>query len=239
MALCLAVGRSRRPGKRMPTAFFGLIVKKITALVAQKRNRNRVNVFLDGKFAFGLAAIEAARLRLGQTLSDEEIADLAERDALERAHERALHFLSFRPRSESEVRRYLEGKHVSPEHIEEVMARLTRVGLVDDAAFARFWVENRGAFRPRGARALRYELRHKGLAPEAIDEALAGHDEEALAQEVARSQARRLRGLPQLEFQRRLGQFLARRGFTYDIITEVVERAWQEASGGLSDESEG
>jgi regulatory protein len=224
----------------MPAALFGLIVKKITALLVQKRNRNRVNVFLDGEFAFGLAAIEAARLHLGQTLSDEEIARLRERDALETAHERALHFLSFRPRSESEVRRYLEGKGSSPEHVEEVMARLAGVGLVDDAAFARFWVENRAAFRPRGARALRYELRYKGLSTEAIDDALAEHDDEALALEAARSQARRLRAAPQLEFQRRLGQFLARRGFNYDIITEVVERIWreQEAERDLSQESE-
>jgi regulatory protein len=214
-------------------------VKKITALTVQKRNRNRVNVYLDGKFAFGLAAIEAARLRLGQELSDEEIAKLEERDDLETAHERALHFLSFRPRSESELRRYLEGKGTSPEHVEEVLARLARVGLVDDAAFARFWVENRGTFRPRGSRALRYELRQKGLSTEAIDEALAEHDDEALALEAARGHVRKLRGLPELEFRRRMYEFLARRGFNYDVISEVVEPLWREleAERDLSEEN--
>lgn len=217
-------------------ALFGLIVKKITALVAQKRNRHRVNVFLDGRFAFGLAAIEAARLHVGQTLSEEEIADLRKRDALETAHERALRFLSFRPRSASEVQRYLESKGVSAEHIQQVMERLARVGLVDDAAFARFWVENRGQFRPRSARALRYELRHKGLTPETIEAALAGHDDLALALEVARSQVRRLRGLSQLDFQRRLGQFLARRGFDYETISEVVQRIWEEVGNNTEDD---
>jgi regulatory protein len=211
-------------------------VKKITALSIQKKNRNRVNVFLDGKFAFGLAAIEAARLRVGQELADEDIARLEERDDLETAHERSLHFLSFRPRSESEVRKYLEGKGVAPEHIEEVMGRLARVGLVDDAAFARFWVENRGQFRPRGARALRYELRGKGLSSEAIDEALEGHDDEALALEAARGNLRKLRGLPQLEFRRRMYEFLARRGFNYDIISEVVETLWREQQEELTPE---
>ena len=230
-------------------------MKQITALVAQKRNRHRVNVFLDGRFAFGLTAIEAARLQVGQTLSDEEIAELRKRDALEAAHERALHFLSFRPRSASEVQRYLESKGVSAEHIQQVMERLARVGLVDDAAFARFWVENREQFRPRSARALRYELRHKGLAPETIEAALAGHNDLAVALEaariawrgavyavernaarLARSQARRLRGLAQRDFQRRLGQFLARRGFDYDTITEVVQRTWEESEHDLADD---
>jgi regulatory protein len=211
-------------------------MKQITALVAQKRNRHRVNVFLDGRFAFGLTAIEAARLHVGQTLSDEEIAELRKRDALEAAHERALHFLSFRPRSASEVQRYLESKGVSAEHIQQVMERLARVGLVDDVAFARFWVENREQFRPRSVRALRYELRHKGLAPETIEAVLAGHDDLAVALEAARSQARRLRGLAQRDFQRRLGQFLARRGFDYETITEVVQRTWAESEHDLADD---
>jgi len=214
-------------------------VKTITALVAQKRNRNRVNVFLDGRFGFGLAAIEAARLRVGQTLSDEDISHLRERDAFEKAHERALHFLSYRPRSESEIRRHLQESNVAPEHIEEIMNRLASVGLVDDAAFARFWVENREQFRPRGGRALRYELRHKGLSPEVIEAALAGYDDEAMAQEAARAQSRRWRQLPRPDFQRRLAAFLARRGFDYDTIAEVVERTWQEVATDQCDEHEG
>jgi regulatory protein len=73
----------------------------ITALRFQKRNKNRVNVYLDGQFAFGLVAIEAARLRVGQTLSDNDVARLQMRDEVERAYERALNFLSYRPRSEA------------------------------------------------------------------------------------------------------------------------------------------
>jgi len=109
----------------------------ITALKVQKRNPRRVNVFLDGRYAFGLAAIEAARLRLGQVLSDENIKGLKERDSFEKAHDRALRFLSYRPRSEAEVRRYLQGKAVSPAIEEEVLERLTGEKLRDDLTFAR------------------------------------------------------------------------------------------------------
>lgn len=118
----------------------------ITALRFQKRNKNRVNVYVDGQFAFGLAAIEAAHLRVGQTLGDGDVARLQRQDEVERAYERALNFLSYRPRSEAEVRRKLREKNVEDEVIEVVVERLTRTGLLDDREFARYWVENRLQF---------------------------------------------------------------------------------------------
>ena len=142
----------------------------ITALVAQKKNPDRVNVYLDGRFAFGLATIEAARLRRGQTLSDDEIAALQNRDEVQKAHESALHYLDYRPRSVDEIRRYLKGKDVAPEVMNEIIERLTSVGLLDDWAFARYWLENRSDFRPRGERALRLELRQKGVPGDIVAE---------------------------------------------------------------------
>ena len=103
----------------------------ITALRFQKRNSNRVNVYIDGQFAFGLAAIEAAHLRVGQTLSDDDVARLQMQDEAEQAYERALNFLSYRPRSEAEVRRKLREKNMEEEVIEVVVERLTRAGLLN------------------------------------------------------------------------------------------------------------
>ena len=212
----------------------------ITALKVQKRNPRRVNVFLDGRYAFGLAAIEAARLQRGQVLSDEDIERLKEKDSFEKAHDRALRFLSYRPRSEAEVRRYLQGKAVSLAVEEEVIERLTRAKLLDDLAFARYWVENRESFNPRGSRMLRYELRQKGLSEEIIAEALTDLDEEEGAYRVALRRGRRLAHLNQLSFRQKLGAHLLRRGFTYEIVNPTVERAWQElvAEGENIDESE-
>jgi len=195
----------------------------ITALRLQKRNKDRVNVYLDGRFAFGLAAIAAANLRVGQTLSDEEIARLQAKDDTERAYEHALNFLSYRPRSEAEVRRNLREKDAEDEVIEAVIERLTRVGLLDDHAFARYWIENRLEFNPRGPRALRQELRQKGVSDAVIAEALAGFDEEAVARRAARAAVRRLAHLEPTEFRRRLGAYLARRGFSYAVIEPLVE----------------
>ncbi len=202
----------------------------ITALVAQKKNKDRVSIYLDGKFAFGLAAIEAIRLRRGQVLSDADIARLRKLDTAEKAHERALRFLSIRPRSEAEVRRNLEEARFLPGAIDAALDRLKRAELVDDRAFTQFWLENRSQFSPRAARALQAELRQKGVAAETIAEALqaAAHDDGAAALQAARPKARRLAGLDARGFKQKLGSYLVRRGFSYDVALEAVSRAWQE-----------
>jgi len=212
----------------------------ITALQAQKRNPQRVNVYVDGRYAFSLAAIEAARLRRGQVLSDEDIARLQDRDSFEKAHDRALRFLSYRPRSEAEVRRYLRGKAVSPAIEEEVIERLTRAQLLDDLAFARYWVENRERFKPRGLHMLRYELRQKGLSEETIGQVLTDLDEEESAYQAALPRGRKLAHLDQVSFRQKLGAYLLRRGFPHEVVNLAVGRIWQElrAEGENIQESE-
>jgi regulatory protein len=200
---------------------------RITALRVQRRNRNRVNVYLDGRFAFGLAAIEAARLQVGQVLSDEDIARLRQRDTAERAAERALDLLSYRPRSEAEIRERLTERY-DPETAGEVLERLRRSGLVDDREFARYWVQNRLEHNPRGAVALRQELYQKGVDESAIEEALAEYDEEEAATRAAETARRKLRGLPPDVFRRRLTDYLLRRGFSYGVVRAVVQQALEE-----------
>jgi regulatory protein len=201
---------------------------RVTALTFQKRNPARVNVHLDGRFAFGLAAIEAARLRVGQLLSAREIAQLKERDADEQAYERALNLLSYRPRSMTEIRRRLHQADFSSSAVQAALVRLERAGLADDHAFARYWVDNRERFRPRGTRMLRWELRQKGVADDIIEEVLMDVNETASAFRLARNRASRLRDLDERTFRKRLNAFLARRGFPYTIISEAVGRAWEE-----------
>ena len=211
------------------------MASKVTALVVQKRNKERVNVYLDGEFAFGLAAIEAIRLHKGQELSDAEIARLRALDEIEVAHEAALKFLSYRPRSVAEVRKRLQEKF-SPEAVEAVLGRLIEAHLLDDEAFARYWIENREQFEPRSARALRFELRRKGVPDGEISAGLQDVDEEDAAYRAARAQARRLNSQDVQVFRKRLGDFLLRRGFGYGVIKHVVNRLWEErATDGSHD----
>ncbi|MBI1793678.1 MAG: RecX family transcriptional regulator [Chloroflexi bacterium] len=201
---------------------------KITALQPQKRNPQRVNVHLDGEYAFGLARIVAAWLKIGQELGEEKIASLRSEDTRERAYQQALLFLSYRARSETEIRQNLRKHEIPEDVIEQTLERLRENRLADDNQFARAWVENRSAFRPRSRRALSVELRQKGLSDEDAQSALAGLDEETLAYEAGLKRARRLESLEWNEFRRKLSEFLARRGFPYSVIAPVVSRIWNE-----------
>lgn len=206
-----------------------LLMKKITALVVQKRNPSRVNLHLDGEFAFGLARIVAAWLRVGQELSDEKIEQLQVEDSRERAFQQAMLFLSYRARSESEIRQNLR-KHEIPEPvIEQTLDRLRQDGLANDSQFAQAWVENRSVFRPRSRRMMAMELRQKGLNDEAVSSAVANVDDEALAYDAAQKRVARYKSLEWNEFRKKLSDFLARRGFSYSVIAPVVTRMWNEA----------
>lgn len=202
-------------------------MRKVTALLAQRRRGDRVNVYLDGEYAFGLRDRVAARLRSGQSLSEEEIEGLLEEDTLEEAYDKVLGFLSYRPRSSAEIRRYLRKKKTPPRAIEKVVERLGEAGLLDDLSFARFWVENREKFRPRGARMLRYELRGKGVEEAVIAQALADLNEKESALRAAQKVFPRYSKLERREFRRRLGSYLARRGFAYPVIGEVLDQLWE------------
>jgi regulatory protein len=204
------------------------IMKKITALVAQKRNPNRVNIYLDGEYAFSLARIVAAWLRVGQELDEEKIKRLQAEDAHERAIQQALLFLSYRSRSESEIRQNLRKHEIPEDVIDQTLQRLRQDGLASDDQFAQAWVENRSTFRPRSRRMMAMELRQKGLADEAVSSALEDVDDEALAYEAAQKRAPRLKDLEWVDFRKKLSEFLARRGFSYSVITSVVTRIWNE-----------
>jgi regulatory protein len=210
------------------TVFCLTMERKITALKTQKRNSQRINVYLDDEFAFGLSRFAAAWLQVGQELSPEKIQELQAVDAQEVAYQRALNFISYRPRAEAEVRKNLR-KHETPEDvITEVLDRLRRSGLVDDLQFAQTWVENRSTFRPRSRRALAVELRQKGIGDEAIDEVLRDLDEDNLAYQAALKQSRKYERLEWQAYRQKMSAFLARRGFNYGVAKPVIEQVWSE-----------
>jgi len=203
-------------------------MKTITDLVIQKRDKDRVSIFLDGQFALGLAVSVAAGLKVGQALSPEEIEDLKRKDQTEKAKKNALRFVSYRPRSVYEVQTHLQRKAFDEETIEQVLAYLNGLELLDDVAFAQYWIEQRETFRPRSRYALGQELRQKGISREIVAAALEEVDETAAARRAAEKQANRWAGLPEDVFKEKMAGFLQRRGFSYDIIREILEESWQE-----------
>ncbi len=200
----------------------------ITALRFQKKNADRVNIYLDGQFALGVPALAAAALKPGQHLSDEAIIRLKAQDEEQRAYERALRFLARRPRSTAEVRQNLR-KHDTPDLVSDiVIERLLKVGYLDEEAFARFWVSDRERFKPKGRIALRYELRQKGVADSIIDKALEAVDSENSAYRAGAQRAPRLANLEKPAFRQKLGAYLLRRGFSHQVVWPVVAQLWEE-----------
>ena len=210
----------------------------ITALEPQKRSRDRINVYLDGEYAFSLAVFTAVNLKVGVLLSNEEITRLRTADEVERARARVLDFLSYRPRSEREIREYLQKREFSSPAIDTVVSALSDVNLIDDVAFAQYWLENRAQFRPKGKRILTQELRQKGVSSRLIDATLEAYDEEEAARSVYQEQARRLANLPPDLFRRRLTERMARRGFSYDLIRELLDNQDYSQSRYINNEED-
>ena len=119
-----------------------------------------------------------------------------------------------------------------------VLDRLRDAGLLDDREFARFWVENRETFRPKGALGLSYELRQKGVPREIIEQSLEGLNARESAYRAAVGRAARMAHLEQPIFYRRLSGFLQRRGFGYKVIRETVDRLWEEVTEQRNEETD-
>jgi len=210
---------------------------KITAIRDGRSRRKRVNVFLDGKFAFRLEAEVAVKesLQIGQELSANQMDNLTRSDHFHRCLEAALHYLSYRPRSESETRERLHRRGFDDSSVEAAIVKLKEQGLVDNMAFAQFWKDNRESFSPRSQWLTKLELRHKGVADDIIDQVVEAVNDDDSAYKAALSKARSLPLSDYPSFRRRLGGYLKRRGFGYGVIDHTVKRMWQELEGRFED----
>lgn len=152
----------------------------------------------------------------------------------ERWYDAALRLLAARPRSVAEVRQRLRRRGAVEQEATEAIARLHEEGLLDDAAFAAYWRENRETFRPRSRRLLQAELRQKGVEAEVVRAALTGLDEDEQAYRAGLRRVRSLEREDEVVFRRRLEDYLRRRGFGYEVAVQAVRRLWAEAGGGAA-----
>jgi len=205
-------------------------MRKITALRVGRGRRKRVNVSLDSRFAFSLEADVAVKegLQVGQELSAGQIEALARSDRCRRCLNAAVHYLSYRPRSEFELRERLHQRGFDGDSVEAALVKLKEQGLVDDMAFAQFWKDNRESFSPRSQWLTGLELRRKGVASNIIDQITDTIDDEDSAYRAALSKARSLPTSDYQSFRRRLGGYLKRRGFGYRVINYTMEKLWRE-----------
>ena len=199
--------------------------KTITGLELQKKNINRINVYLDHEFAFGISRYAGAWLKQGQKLDPLSINQLLEKDTREKAFQKALIFLNYRPRSVHEVKEKLEELGFGCSVIDEVVNDLLRKRYLDDCEYAENWIASRIRSKPRSQGMLRYELRKKHIPEGIIEEALKSAPENGeIALRLGKKYLRRFAYLDEKEFPKKMTGVLARRAFPFSIIkTTLIE----------------
>ena len=210
---------------------------RITKVVPQKRNPKRLSIYLEGHFALGIDAHIAQEmgLRQGMELSRGQLQKISLAEEKWRAKNFALDFIGYRARSIWEVAQRLKKRGHSQKIIEQVLGELRHSGFLDDVQFAAQWAKGRMAIKPLGERLLRHELKLKGIADELVEKTVAktfGHiSQKELAADLLRARRQRYFALDEVKAKRRMADFLLRRGFSREIVWEVVERVRSEGMG--------
>lgn len=212
---------------------------KITNISLQARDKNRVNVSVDGKYRFSLDIFQVGELgvKVGREYSDEELAALEDESQFGKLYARAMEYCLTRPRSVKEMRDYLRRKTrptkkcslktgeiierpgVKPEITERVLARLIEKQYLDDEKFARFWLEHRFLQKGTSVRRLKLELAQKGIDQETIDQLIVENirsDDEELRKIIAKKRYKYAGN------QQKFMAYLARQGFSYDDIKSAL-----------------
>jgi len=211
------------------------MLKTISQITAQKKRKNRCSIFLDDEFAFGLDhdIVLQFGLKKGDVLTDQQIEDILLNDERKKAKDRALNFLSYRDRSEKEIRTKLKEVGYEENIIDWVIVELKRLKLIDDERFAHNYAQTRMITRPMGKYFLQRELQKKGIEAELIEQTIEKvyqeKDQFSVALELAQQRKKRYSNIDEIKAKKRVSDFLIRRGFNWDIISQVLER-WENLS---------
>lgn len=198
----------------------------ITSIKPQK-NKKRVNIYLDDRFGFGLdlETFVKSGLKIRQELSEGDIEKIVKEGEFQITYDKILRFATLRPRSEKEFEIWLIKHKVHQSIHKELFNRLKRLELLDDKKFATWWTEQRKMFRPKSKRGMNYELRMKGISQEIITEVLSELqlDEKAIIRNLLSKNDKKWKGLVGFEKRKKIFNYLAGKGFGYEVIKEVVE----------------
>ncbi len=202
--------------------------KTITALEAQKRYPDRINIFLDGEFAFGISRFVGVWLSVGQKIDEIKVKSLISSDEKERALQSALRYIGYRQRTEVEVIKKLEQLGFPSEIIDTVMIELREKRYVDDQEFASQWIEMRGETNPRSKSFFQFELRKKGISGEVVEAAIKNApDEQEMSIRLGKKYLKRFSSLNDIEFRKKLTGILSRRAFPYSVVKDTLDELFR------------
>jgi len=198
---------------------------EITSIKPQK-NGKRVNIYLDNKFGFGidLENFVVLGLKEGSNYSEEEIDKIIKKAQLQKTLDKLLRFATFRPRSEKEIKDWLKKKEVHESIFDELFEKLDRLELVDDEKFAKWWIDQRLSFKPRGKRALSFELFQKGIDKGIVNKVLEDSkvDEVKIAKNLLEKNDYKWKKYKGMEARQKKSQFLVRKGISWDSIRKLI-----------------
>jgi len=195
---------------------------KVTAIKAQVRQQGRYSIFVEGKYSFSLSesALLESKLVIGQELTGEEVKRFKQLSGDDKLYNMALRYAVMRPRSTWEMESYLQRKKTTPLLSQQILSKLSNLGLLNDRSFAESWVQSRRLLKPVSRRRLQAELRAKRV-PDDITQAVLAEDETD-ERDTLRELVERKRRQTKYQDQTKLMQYLARQGFSYDDIKNVL-----------------
>jgi len=207
---------------------------KITEILPQKRN-NRVNIYIDGEFAFGLD--EELRFKydlyVGKEVSQDFIDEVIKAEEEKKVINQALNLLSYGARSRKELYKRLAKKGYEEEQIEKAIAFCEKYGYINDHEYAKSFIRDRIKLKKHGSRRIRYDLISKGIGQEVIDQVLDIDEDEEYerALELAKKRIKSYKNDNKQAIYRKLGGYLARRGYPYSVVTKVLREVLGELEG--------
>jgi regulatory protein len=207
--------------------------RTITRIEIQKGKKNRVSIFLDEAFAFGLDqdVLIQSGIATGDQLTEEQVLAVTALEERHSAKRKALRLLAVRSRSRKELLDKLQMAKFSAAAVAWAVAEMERLQLIDNVEFARSFSQNRMVTRPVGKIVLQHELKQKGLSPAEISQGLEKAYENLTETQVARSLAEKrkknYRHLEEDKAKKRVADFLLRRGFNWDLVSEILDH-WDQ-----------
>lgn len=203
----------------------------VTAITQQKRDESRYNVFIDGEYAFALPMQDILyfKLKEGQEVSEETVNFIRENLIYIKAQDTALHFLGYKMRTVKEIRCKLQEKEFTEDIIERVLAFLEKYGYADDREYCRRYIRQQLRLKPKSGYALGMELKQKGVASAIVEEVLAETEVDEAA-DALRWLEKKSRGeVPSdMKKKKQLYDFLARKGYSYDVIGEAFRQLQEQ-----------
>lgn len=207
---------------------------KITRLVRNVHNKEKIAIYIDSKYTFSVleSILASESLYVGKDITQSEIDDLRSLGEYKLLKQKVLKLISLRPRSEAEIRKYLQ-KKTTEEIIEKLIIDLIQTEDIDDAAFAKWWIDQRRTFTNKSAFEIKTELRKKGLSEESTRSKVDANEQITEINSAKELIVKKKSALEHKNFEKKVLElkiktFLSRKGFGWDTINQALSEIEDE-----------